>query len=91
MEAGTFGKIYLTLIVSFWSYYTVWMLITPIIDADHPIQSYFPDRENGLLVTTAGAYFAMAYLCTITGIILIKDNFQTRKPLLDQEECFEDE
>ena len=57
VEARAFGKIYLTLIIVFWLYYTTWILITPLIDEDHPIQSYFFKREDGILITTAGAYF----------------------------------
>lgn len=75
VEARAFGKIYIYFLVVFWCYYTVWILITPIIDADHPIQSYFIARETGLLVTTAGAYYLLSFLCTIVGIILIKDKF----------------
>jgi dolichyl-phosphate mannosyltransferase polypeptide 2 regulatory subunit len=75
VEARSCGKFYYTFIIVFWCYYTVWMLITPIIDADHPIQSYFFSRENGLLVTTAGAYYMLAFLFTMVGVILIKDKY----------------
>ena len=75
VEARTCGWIYLITLITIWTYYTVWMLVTPLIDEDQPIQSYFPNRESGLMITTAGAYFALAYFCTLTGIILLKDNF----------------
>ncbi len=73
VEANVIGKIYFYFLVAFWVYYTVWMLITPLIDADHPIQGYFFDRELGLLVTTAGAYFLMCGLSTMVGLVLIRD------------------
>jgi hypothetical protein len=56
------------------------MLITPVIDDNHPVQDYFPDRETGLLVTTFGAYMMMSFLMTFAGVILIQD-----KPFRDSE------
>ena len=37
VEARTCGKIYFISIIVSWVYYSIWMLITPLIDADHPI------------------------------------------------------
>jgi hypothetical protein len=44
VEARTCGWIYLITLITIWTYYTVWMLITPLIDEDQPIHSYFPNR-----------------------------------------------
>ena len=63
----------MTFVVSVFVYYTFWMLITPIIDNNHPVQQYFPDRESGLLVTTFGAYMLLSFICTFAGVILIND------------------
>ena len=90
VEARTCGKIYITSIIVFWCYYTVWILVTPIIDADHSIQSLFLSREWGLLVTTGGAYLLMSCLCTMVGIILIRDKYQTRIPIVAACEADED-
>jgi len=91
VEARTAGMIYLLIIAVIWCYYTVWILITPIIDADHPIQSYFFPREIGILSTTAGAYYMLSFLCTFVGIILIRDKYQQRIPIVDSTEVEEDD
>lgn len=56
------------------------MFFTPIIDKDHPLQLYFPDREIGLLITTFGSYMLMSVLCVFTGIILLKDEAYLTDP-----------
>jgi dolichol phosphate-mannose biosynthesis regulatory protein len=81
VEARACGKIYLAVIVVFWVYYSVWILVTPLIDADHRVQSFFASRESGLLLTTVGAYGSMSYLCTFVGIVLIRDKYQTKRAL----------
>jgi dolichol phosphate-mannose biosynthesis regulatory protein len=78
VQAKQAGYAYMSFAVSVFLYYTVWILVTPIIDSNHPVQSYFPDRESGLLVTTFGAYVFLSFLCTFAGVILIND-----KPLPD--------
>lgn len=67
------GKLYMAFAGLVWVYYTVWQLVTPIVDADHPIQDLFPSRESGLLITTFCAYLSMAYIATFAGLILIFD------------------
>lgn len=64
------------MVLAAWAYYTFWIIVTPLIDADHPIQKLFIDRWTGLLFTTWWAYFALAFICTITGIALIRDKYQ---------------
>jgi len=68
---------YATAITILWIYYSVWMLLTPVIDSNHPVQDFFPARETGLLFTTFFAYILTAYLCTFAGIILISDRAPT--------------
>ena len=57
-----------------WSYYTVWILITPIVDNDHPLQNYFPDRMIGIMTTTLLGYCQIAFMLTTAGIILVRDS-----------------
>jgi dolichyl-phosphate mannosyltransferase polypeptide 2 regulatory subunit len=56
VSSRTIGAVSLVLILAFWSYYTVWILITPIVDSDHPLQNYFPDRMMGIMTTTLLGY-----------------------------------
>lgn len=73
LEASGFGVLYMAFAVSVWIYYTVWMLVTPIVDQSHPVQEWFPDRETGLLITSYGAYLLMGLLSTMAGLILVND------------------
>ena len=55
-------------------YYSVWILLTPLIDQDHYVQRFFPvKREHALMFTTLLGYSQMAFFFTFAGIILIRD------------------
>ena len=57
----------------FYVYYTVWMLFTPLIDEDHSLQDYFPDRLFGVMGPTLLGYLLISIILTSTGIILLTD------------------
>ena len=54
-------------------YYTVWMLFTPLIDADHTLQNYFPDRLFGIMGPTLLGYLLISIIVSSTGLILLND------------------
>ena len=74
VQSRTIGAVSLVLILSTWAYYTVWILVTPIVDSDHPIQNYFPDRMLGIMTTTLLGYCQIAFMLTSAGIILVRDS-----------------
>ena len=49
------------------------MLFMPIIDEDHALQNYFPDRMYGVMVPTLAGYFLISIFFTLAGFILIGD------------------
>lgn len=74
VSSRTIGAVSLVIIISLYAYYTVWILITPIVDSDHPLQNYFPDRMLGIMTTTLFGYCQIAFMLTSAGIILLRDS-----------------
>ena len=68
------GAVSLCAILLLYTYYTVWILVTPIVDSDHPLQNYFPDRMLGIMTTTLLGYGQIAFMLTSAGIILVRDS-----------------
>ena len=48
MRDATFGAIALAALTSLFVYYTVWALVTPLIDAGHPVLAYFPKHSDAV-------------------------------------------
>jgi len=46
----------------------------PMVDEDHPLQDYFPDRMIGIMFTTLLGYGQIAFMLTVAGIILVRDS-----------------
>ena len=74
VSSRTIGAVSLVIIIASWSYYTVWILVTPLVDHDHPLQDYFPDRMLGIMTTTLLGYCQIAFMLTSAGIILVRDS-----------------
>ena len=72
-EQRTLGMIMAIFATVCYLYYTVWMLFTPLIDEDHSLQDYFPDRLLGVMGPTLIAYLLISIVLTSTGIILLTD------------------
>ena len=64
----------------FFAYYTVWILVTPLLDDDIWMQDYFPDRMYGIMPTSLLAYLILAYVFTFSGIALISAD-RNKSPL----------
>jgi len=76
VSSRTIGAVSLVIILVCYAYYTVWILITPIVDSDHPLQNYFPDRTLGIMTTTLIGYCWISFTLTSAGIILVRDSKQ---------------
>ena len=71
---GNKHAIAITVLIATWvlfAYYTVWILVTPMLDEDLWMQDYFPDRMYGIMPTSMLAYLILAYIFTFAGIALI--------------------
>ena len=73
VEQRTLGQLLLVVSTTCYIYYTVWMLFTPLIDEDHSLQNYFPDRIYGVMVPTMLGYLLISIIITSSGIILLTD------------------
>ena len=91
----TLGKTCLYSLTACYLYYTVWIMVMPLIDEDHAAHAYFLDRKLGLTVTTLLAYMLISLIFTMSGCILVngavkqervvredvKEVFATKSPL----------
>jgi len=57
MRDRTFGALALTFLTLAFVYYTVWALVTPLVDDGHPALNYFPKPE---LAVAIPGYFGAA-------------------------------
>ena len=74
VDKRTLATIILVLTWVLFAYYTIWILVTPALDANYWMQDYFPDRMYGILPTSLLAYLILAYMFTFSGIALITDS-----------------
>ena len=53
-------------------YYTLWVVVTPFVDADHPLQQYFPERQWAIILPTGAFICVVAAAGTFIGLVMIK-------------------
>ena len=74
VEQRALGLLMAVIATTLYLYYTVWMLMTPFIDADHSLQDYFPDRMYGVMGPTLFGYLLISVCFTTMGIVLVNDS-----------------
>ena len=74
VESKTAGLIWFVSVIIFWIYYTFWMLISPFIDVNLPIQKYFPERQWGIAVPIFLGVGFLTFALTLTGLALVSDS-----------------
>ena len=75
-EARFYGTIGLLVTFGFWIYYTIWIVVSPMIDREHAIQQYFPDRKWGIVIPIIVGIVFLAATLTFAGIALLEDSKQ---------------
>mmetsp|Transcript_1364 Transcript_1364/g.2412 ORF Transcript_1364/g.2412 Transcript_1364/m.2412 type:complete len:93 (-) Transcript_1364:163-441(-) len=79
MEQKTIGLILTILTVTFYVYFSVWVLVTPMIDGGEKIQDYFPERKWAFIVPIYTGCVFLSLVLTFTGLALIYEkNSQQR-------------
>ena len=73
------GKTCLYSLTACYLYYTVWIMVMPLIDEDHAAHNYFLDRKLGLTVTTLLAYMLISLIFTMSGCILVRGEAVSQK------------
>ena len=75
MRDRTFGALALAVLTALFAYYTVWALVTPLIDVGHPVLKLFPSPELAVAIPAyLGACVVCASVCVV-GVAMI-----THKP-----------
>ena len=77
MESRVKGYIWFISLLAFWIYYTIWIMISPFIDSNHVIQSYFPERKWGISIPILLGIGFLSISLTFIGIALIMDSTVT--------------
>lgn len=67
------GLISTILICTFYVYFTMWVMITPLIDKDEAIQAYFPHRKWAFIVPIYSGCVFLSLALTFTGLALINE------------------
>ena len=65
---GMWSTIFL---IGSYAYFTMWIMITPLIDKDEPIQAYFPHRKWAFIVLVYAGCVFLSLVLTFTGLALI--------------------
>ena len=61
------------ILVTFYVYFTMWVIVTPLIDKDEAIQSYFPSRKWAFIVPIYSGCVFLSLALTFTGLALINE------------------
>uniref|UniRef100_A0A1A8PXF5 Dolichol phosphate-mannose biosynthesis regulatory protein n=2 Tax=Nothobranchius TaxID=28779 RepID=A0A1A8PXF5_9TELE len=56
------------------SYYTVWVIVLPFVDSDHPLHRCFLPREYSVILPGVAAVIFVLFVGTFTTIIMWKDH-----------------
>ena len=75
----TIGLISLILTIISYCYFCFWILITPLIDIDQPIQQYFPRKIWAFMVCCYGGCLLLSLALTFTGISLINEKHSDKR------------
>jgi dolichol phosphate-mannose biosynthesis regulatory protein len=64
------GIMILIISTSMFAYFTFWVIIMPMVDADHPLQHFFPDRYIGLAIPFLIGSICLTITTSFIGIVL---------------------
>lgn len=74
MEVGdrVVGFLLLLFSITLYSYYTFWVIITPFVDSDHFVHSYFPAREFAIIIPVLAGIGLLSLLLIFVGVVLLR-------------------
>ena len=67
----TFGCISTFILVSSYLYFTIWVMITPLIHQGESFHNYFPERKWAFIVPIYSGCVFLSLVLTFTGLALI--------------------
>ncbi|CDH56566.1 predicted protein [Lichtheimia corymbifera JMRC:FSU:9682] len=83
MSTGTdkaVGAIAFFSAIAIFVYYTLWSLVMPFVDEDHPLQNYFPPWEYAIRIPLVILIVGLTVIFSFLGLAMAKSkNAQTKK------------
>lgn len=55
-------------------YYTIWTLLMPFVDSDHPLQNVFPPRVWAIRIPVILILLGSAVVGSFLGVVMIRSN-----------------
>jgi dolichyl-phosphate mannosyltransferase polypeptide 2 regulatory subunit len=74
MSSRGFGLGLVSVSVGLFLYYSFWVLVTPFIDTNHWLQSYFPDRSYALVIPTLLCVVAVSIVSSFVALVMIRSS-----------------
>ncbi|CAJ0553435.1 Ff.00g119470.m01.CDS01 [Fusarium sp. VM40] len=56
------------------TYYTIWALLMPFVDDDHPLQNFFPPRVWAIRIPVIIILLGSAVVGSFLGMVMIRSN-----------------
>ncbi|KAF0700589.1 Aste57867_8925 [Aphanomyces stellatus] len=66
------GALLLTVSVVSYIYYILWVIITPFVDKDHVVQSFFPERYYAIAIPSILLVVFLTVCSTFIGLVMIR-------------------
>eukprot|EP00897_Mesotaenium_endlicherianum_P003019 jgi/Mesen1/2745/ME000169S01917 len=74
------GFLLLSLGIAVFSYYTVWVIVTPFMPEDHFLNAYFLSREYAIILPVVAGVILLSLLLIFVGITLFSAGKSKAKP-----------
>jgi len=82
MAAGSdrvVGFVLLCFALSIFAYYTLWVLIMPFVDVDHPLQAFFPAAEYAITVPIVAGIVVASFIVAFVALVMIKSRTSKKR------------
>ncbi|ETV80032.1 hypothetical protein H257_07215 [Aphanomyces astaci] len=66
------GAILLAVSVVSYVYYFLWVIISPFVDKDHIVQSFFPERYYAIAIPSVLLVVFLTVCSTFIGLVMIR-------------------
>eukprot|EP00850_Spirogloea_muscicola_P020097 SM000207S06172 [mRNA] locus=s207:216019:216362:+ [translate_table: standard] len=53
------------------AYYSAWTLLTPFVEAGHPLQAYFPRREYAIAIPALAGVLLLSLVAIYVGVVIL--------------------
>lgn len=76
MELGdrAIGFLLLLFSTALFAYYTFWVIITPFVDSDHFVHSYFPAREYAIIIPGIALAALVCFVLVFVGVVMVRSS-----------------